>query len=439
MPKLVIEGGAKLKGDVTISGSKNATMPILISTILLDNNFNPSFLNPATTQDIIYVIQTLREVGFDYEILFNKFTAIKFVGQARNIKTNITASKIAGLIRTSILFIGPMLARFGYIKLPFPGGCSIGERKIDIHLDAMTRLGASVFQGDDYAELSAPNGLIGCEMDLRFSSVGASQNIIMACVLAKGTSVISNIATEPEVMSLIAFLQFCGADITLNASVKQVVIKGTNGNPLNPSKKDRNNEFRIPSDRIEIGTFITLAALTDSQLVLHNAHLSDIDNIVGILQKIGCFIQSVQDGLLVSRGLDGIQNCDIETNIHPAFPTDLQPQVTTLFCLGDKKCKITETIFENRFAHVAELLKIGAKMSVDGRDCVIEPVKSFSDETNIELIGHDLRASAAVVMAALARPKGTVTTITNSTQLDRGYDLFDAKLNKCGAKIKRIV
>ncbi len=434
MPKLIIEGGIKPEGEVVISGSKNASMPIIIASMLLSSDALVTLQNSASTQDICYVLQALREVGFGYNFCYNQGCCIKAIGLVKKEQTNITSSKIAGLIRTSVLFMGPMLARFGHAKLPFPGGCSIGERKIDIHLDALTKLGASILQGEDYAELSAPNGLKGCNFELRFASVGASQNIIMAACLAKGQSIIKNIAGEPEVLSLIEFLNLCGASIEYDAQTKTAIINGTGGSLLNPKGEII---FKIPSDRIEAGTFIILAAVTDGKILLKNIKLHEIESFIPQLQNAGCKIEELHNGILASRAQSGLNSFNLETNIHPAFPTDLQPQLTTLFCLASKPAIVTETIFENRFAHIKELNKIGAKAKVDGKICTINPVKSFCSTSNVELIGHDLRASAAVVMAALARPSGTTTTIASTTQLDRGYELFDAKLNKCGAKIKR--
>jgi len=445
MTEFIVEGGCKLSGEVRVSGSKNSSMPVLIASILLNQASlagNITLANVPFCDDVCTVIKILREIGVSFNIEYqNGESLLHFTqGSGGRIVPNIYNINFASLIRTSIIFMGPLLAVCGEAKIPMPGGCRIGERKIDIHLEMAEKMGAELFYGDDFIELKAPNGLNAINTTLRFASVGASHNIIMMCCLANGTSTIQNISIEPEVVCLVEFLQFCGANIALNKSTQTITIVGTEGKQLS-SKPSADKTFTIYSDRIEAGTFVIASAITNSPITLTNCPINLFDSMLSTFANIGIALTKLSETSVFVKLIDGsINACNVKTDIFPAFPTDMQAQVASLLCLANKGnvSTIVENIFESRFSHVMELAKIGANVAVENNTCIIKPVQQFNNQAGIALQGNDLRACAGLIIATMMRGRGVKTIVKNIIQLDRGYEFFEKKLNKLGANIKRV-
>jgi len=326
-------------------------------------------------------------------------------------------------MRAGILVLGPLIAKFGKAKVSLPGGCAIGTRPVDIHLKALSKLGVKykIIQGYVYAK--APNGLIGTNIRFSKISVGATENLIIAACLAKGDTILSNCAIEPEIKDLTNFLNQMGCNVKW-ISKRRVKIKGVN------KVKDLN--YKVMPDRIEAGTYLIAAALTEGKLKITGIDPKIISTEISIIKKIGANIIKRKNEINI-QGKKKIKNINIKTSPYPGFPTDLQAQMMVLLCKASKRSYIREEIFENRFMHVAELNRMGAKISISGNRATIEGNIKFE---SAELMATDLRASVSLILAALAS-KGK-STINRIYHLDRGYEDIEKKLRKVGAKIKRI-
>ena len=333
------------------------------------------------------------------------------------------AYNLVKTMRAGILVLGPLLARFGKAKVSLPGGCAIGTRPVDIHLEALSKLGVKykIIQG--YVHATAPKGLIGANIKFPKISVGATENLIIAASLAKGKTILSNCAIEPEIKDLVNFLNKMGCNIKWTAK-RTVKIKGVN------TVKELN--YEVMADRIEAGTYLIAAALTEGSLNIIGIDPKIINTEINILKKIGAkIIQKKKE--IVIQGSKKIKNMNIKTAPYPGFPTDLQAQMMVLLCKANKRSYIREEIFENRFMHVAELNRMGAKISIKGNKAAIEGNINFEAA---ELMATDLRASVSLILAALiSKGKSTINRIYH---LDRGYENIEKKLNQVGAKIKRI-
>ena len=416
MKKLEVFGVAKLKGQIKISGSKNASLPILAATLL--SNKKISLTNLPKVKDIETMLQLLKSFGSTIKI--NKKRIV--IENKQKLKT-FASYNLVKTMRAGILVLGPLLAKFSKAKVSLPGGCAIGTRPIDIHLKALSKLGVKYKINQGYVHANAPKGLIGTNIKFPKISVGATENLIIAASLAKGKTILSNCAIEPEIKDLVNFLNKMGCNIKWIAK-RKVKIEGVT--------KVYQLDYQVMPDRIEAGTYFIASALTGGNLKVTGINPSIIKTEINVLKKIGAKIFQKKNEISI-YGNKKINSVNIKTSPYPGFPTDLAAQIMVLLCKANKKSYIREEIFENRFMHVAELNRMGAKISINGNKAEIEGNIIFKAA---ELMATDLRASASLVLAALnAKGKSTISRIYH---LDRGYEDIEKKLQKIGAKIKRI-
>ena len=416
MQKLEVFGAKKLKGQIKISGSKNASLPILAATLLSDKKINLS--NIPKVKDIETMLELLKSLG----------SKIKFKNNKININNSKQSKKFASYnlvktMRAGILVLGPLLGKFGSAKVSLPGGCAIGTRPIDIHLKALSKLGVKFKIVGGYVYADAPKGLIGSDIKLSKISVGATENLIIAACFAKGRTVLSNCAIEPEIKDLVNFLIKMGCRIEW-VSKRKIKIFGIS--------QVKDISYSVMFDRIEAGTYLIAAALTNGNLKIQNLEPSIIKTEIDTLRKIGAKIKIKKNSLHII-GKSEIKNINVKTAPYPGFPTDLQAQIMVLLCKAKKTSYIKEDIFENRFMHVAELKRMGARITIKGNVAIISGKTNF---LGAELMATDLRASVSLVLAALnAKGKSIINRIYH---LDRGYENIERKLKKIGAKIRRI-
>ncbi len=416
MQKLEVFGANKLKGKVKISGSKNASLPILAATLL--SSKKNYIINLPKVKDIETMLILLESLGSKIKKIGNKI----LIDNTNQNKT-FASYNLVKTMRAGILVLGPLLARFKEAKVSSPGGCSIGLRPIDIHLKALSKLGVKYKINQGYVIARAPRGLKGAKIRFPKISVGATENLIIAASLAEGTSILSNCAIEPEIKDLVNFLKQIGCNIKW-ISRRSVKIKGVN--------KVYETTFPVMFDRIEAVTYLIAAAITKGNLRVQNIDPKIIKTEIDILKKIGSKIIVKKNEVQIMRGKN-IKNMKIKTAPYPGFPTDLQAQMMVLLCKANKSSTITEDIFENRFMHVAELNRMGAKISTNGNKAIIKGNINFAPA---ELMATDLRASVSLILAALtAKGKSIINRIYH---LDRGYENIEKKLKKVGAKIRRI-
>ena len=416
MQKLEVFGANKLKGEINISGSKNASLPILAATLL--TNKKVYLDNLPKVKDIETMINLLRSLGSKTK--FNKKNLV--VDNSKQNK-NFASYNLVKTMRAGILVLGPLLAKFGRAKVSLPGGCAIGTRPVDLHLKALSKLGVKykIIQG--YIHATAPKGLIGTKITFSKISVGATENLIIAATLAKGTTILKNCAIEPEIKDLTNFLIKLGCNLKW-LSNRTIRIKGV--------KNTHEIKYSVMFDRIEAGTYLVAAAATEGNLRIKKVIPEIIKTEINILKKIGAKIV-VKKNQIHIYGNKKIRNTNIKTAPYPGFPTDLQAQIMVLLCKANKKSLIKEDIFENRFMHVSELNRMGAKILIEGNKALIEGNIKF---TAAELMATDLRASVSLILAALTtRGKSIINRIYH---LDRGYENIEKKLKKVGAKIRRI-
>ena len=416
MQKLEVFGANKLKGEINISGSKNASLPILAATLL--TNKKVYLDNLPKVKDIETMINLLRSLGSKTK--FNKKNLV--VDNSKQNK-NFASYNLVKTMRAGILVLGPLLAKFGRAKVSLPGGCAIGTRPVDLHLKALSKLGVKykIIQG--YIHATAPKGLIGTKITFSKISVGATENLIIAATLAKGTTILKNCAIEPEIKDLTNFLIKLGCNLKW-LSNRTIRIKGV--------KNTHEIKYSVMFDRIEAGTYLVAAAATEGNLRIKKVIPEIIKTEINILKKIGAKIV-VKKNQIHIYGNKKIRNTNIKTAPYPGFPTDLQAQIMVLLCKANKKSLIKEDIFENRFMHVSELNRMGAKILIKGNKALIEGNIKF---TAAELMATDLRASVSLILAALTT--GGKSIINRIYHLDRGYENIEKKLKRVGAKIRRI-
>ena len=416
MQKLEVFGAKKLKGQIKISGSKNASLPILAATIL--SNKKIYLKNLPKVKDIKTMITLLESLGA--KIKFNKQ---KLVIDNSKILKKFVSYNLVKTMRAGILVLGPLLARFGSAKVSLPGGCAIGSRPIDIHLKSLSKLGVNYKIVQGYVHAFAPNGLKGGRIRFSKISVGATENLIIAASLAKGTTILSNCAIEPEIKDLVKFLNQMGCKISW-MSKRTIKIIGV---------KDLNSAtYAVMFDRIEAGTYLIAGASTEGNLKIRNITPDIIKTEINLLKKIGAKIKTSKKEIHII-GKKNIKNINFKTAPYPGFPTDLQAQMMVLLCKANKKSTVTEDIFENRFMHVAELNRMGANIIIKGNKAIINGNTNFK---SAELMATDLRASVSLVLAALnARGRSIINRIYH---LDRGYESIEKKFKNVGGKIKRI-
>ena len=418
MKKLEVFGAVKLKGEIKISGSKNASLPILASTLLSDKKI--SLTNIPRVKDVETMIKLLESMGS--KIKKSKNGNSLLIQNNTKIKTEASYN-LMSTMRAGIIVLGPLLARFGKAKVSSPGGCSIGVRPIDIHLEALKSMGAKYKIVDGYVYANAKNGLTGAKIKFPKISVGATENLMIAACLARGQTILSNCAIEPEIKDLSNFLISIGAQIKWIGK-RQVKIIGV--------KNFKESNYKIMFDRIEAGTMLVAAAVNQNNLKIKGIDPRIISTEINILKKVGAKIIQRKDEIHI-QGSKKIKNINIKTSPYPGFPTDLQAQMMVLLCRANKKSVIKEDIFENRFQSVSELRRMNAKIEVKGNKAIIKGNTIFK---GAQVMATDLRASASLVLAALCAKGKTI--ISRIYHLDRGYEDIEKKLKKVGAKIRRV-
>ena len=418
MQKLEITGGRRIFGTIKISGSKNATLPILASTILTEQKI--TLTNVPVVKDVETMVGLLRTIGST--VTLNKKTKKIKIENKKKLKT-FAPYHLLKTMRAGVLVLGPLLAKYGSAKVSLPGGCAIGSRPIDLHLNALKKMGAKIKIKDGYVLASATNGLKGNIIKFPRISVGATENILIACCYAKGKSKLRNCASEPEVLDLVNFLKKLGCKITWTGK-RSLDIEGV--------KELKSTNYKVIFDRIEAGTYIIAAALTDGHLKIKNIDPKVISCEINFLRKMGVRIIKKKNFVIIScnKKLKGL---NITTKPYPGFPTDLQAQLMVLMINSEGVSTIKENIFENRFMHVSELRRMGAHIEVNGNKAKIFGTKKLN---GAELMATDLRASVSLVLAGLIAQ--TKTVVNRIYHLDRGYEKLEKKLSKCGAQIKRL-
>lgn len=415
MHKLVIEGPVSLKGRVAISGAKNAALPILFASILLDEPV--VYLNVPDLRDIYTTVGLLNILGCQCSFAN---------GRVEVVPGRLSPEAPYDLVKTmraSILCLGPLLARLGVARVALPGGCAIGARPVNLHLCALERMGARFELKDGYVNGSCRGRLKGARIIFDFPTVGGTENLLMAAALAEGETILENAAREPEVVDLARFLTACGAQIA-GAGTSVIHIQGV--------ERLHGCTYSIMPDRIEAGTFMLAAAITDGDLVLENCPLTEMEAVIAKFLDMGLEVSAQPDGVR-ARMKGELRGVDITTQPHPGFPTDLQAQVMAVLCVAHGSSTIRETIFENRFMHVQELTRLGAEIRLSGNTAVIRGAGAFR---GAPVMASDLRASASLVLAALAAEG--VTEIERIYHLDRGYERIEDKLRPLGARIRRV-
>ncbi|MCL2854480.1 MAG: UDP-N-acetylglucosamine 1-carboxyvinyltransferase [Defluviitaleaceae bacterium] len=416
MGKFVIENSGALHGNVRISGSKNAVLPIIAATLLTDEACQIHDVPKLT--DVLIMQELIEDLGGKTSWENNEALNI----QAASISKTQVSYELCTKMRASFLVAGPLLARMKEVKISLPGGCPIGSRPVDLHLKGLAALGAEISQEHGYIHAKADK-LVGANIYLDFPSVGATENIMMAAVLAEGQTTIQNCAVEPEIVDLSNFLTSMGAKIR-GSGTDTIRITGVD-------KLKGTNHTIIP-DRIEAGTFMIAAAITGGEVFLENVVIDHLKPAIAKLREAGVEIEEGEAGLNI-KGATQRQPIDIKTLPYPGFPTDMQAQFLSLLTVTPGTNLVTETVFENRFMHVPELIRMGADIKIDSRSAIIEGVAQL---TGTQVKASDLRAGAALMLAALAAT-GT-TEIHDIYHVDRGYHHFDQKLRSLGAKITRV-
>ncbi|MBL6946854.1 MAG: UDP-N-acetylglucosamine 1-carboxyvinyltransferase [Rhodospirillales bacterium] len=425
MDRIAIRGGNPLNGVIPIGGAKNASLPLMAASLLTDETLVLS--NLPHLADISTMAHLLAELGV--EIAMNGdapnggHSGRTFGLKASEISNTTAPYDLVRKMRASVLVLGPMVARGGKARVSLPGGCAIGTRPVDLHLNALTQLGAEIEINEGYIDAIAPGGLKGDHIVFPMVSVGATENILMAAALADGETVLSNAAREPEVADLAECL------VAMGAEIEGI---GTDTLRIQGRPKLHGAEYTVLPDRIESGTYAVAAAICGGDVELLGARLDLIEAIVDVLRKAGVGIEETKDGIRVSRNSGPLVGTDAMTEPFPGFPTDMQAQFMALMAVADGASMITESIFENRFMHVPELCRMGANINVHGSSAIVRGVPKLS---GAPVMATDLRASVSLVLAGLAAEGETI--VNRVYHLDRGYERIEEKLANCGAEIER--
>ncbi len=421
-----IRGGRPLEGQIHIGGAKNAALPLMAASLLAEGTLTLS--NLPHMADVSTMAHLLAELGVEVG-MNGDATPDGHAGRVFSLAAGATGVTTAPYdlvrkMRASVLVLGPLLARRGRARVSMPGGCAIGTRPVDLHLKALAQLGAEIELSEGYIEASAPGGLKGAHIVFPAVTVGGTENLLMAAVLAEGETVLANAAREPEVADLARCLTAMGAEIE-GIGTDTLTIAGVAG--LHGA------EHAVIPDRIEAGTYAVAAALSGGDLELVGARLELLETVADTLLRAGAEVVESEAGLRVRRGPGPILALDVTTEPFPGFPTDMQAQLTVLMTVAEGASMITETIFENRFMHVPELCRMGADIAVQGSTAVVRGVPGLSGAS---VMATDLRASVSLVLAGLVADGETV--INRVYHLDRGYERLEEKLAACGADIERI-
>jgi UDP-N-acetylglucosamine 1-carboxyvinyltransferase len=417
MEKLLINGGSALKGEINCSGAKNAALPMIAATILSDENI--VLKNLPYLQDITTMFELLGSMGAD--ILLNE--NMDFTISTSALKEKEARYELVKTMRASILVLGPLVAKYGEAKIALPGGCAIGSRPVNYHLDALEQLGATITLKNGYIEANAKK-LVGSQIKFDGITVTGTENIMMAACLAEGTTVLTNVAKEPEIIDLAEFLNQMGAKIS-GAGTDKITIEGVD--------KLHGTEHVIPADRIEAGTYLVAAAVTKGEIVINGINPKRLVKVLDKLNETGAIIETTKNSISLSMSRDKPKPVDITTAPFPEFPTDMQAQFSVINSIADGISNIYETVFENRFMHVQELNRMGSNIQVNGNQAIIEGVDSLY---GAEVMATDLRASASLILAGLCA-KGE-TKVDRIYHIDRGYERIEEKLNYLGANIIRL-
>jgi UDP-N-acetylglucosamine 1-carboxyvinyltransferase len=426
MDKIRIRGGVSLHGTIAVSGAKNAALPLMAACLLTDETLQLS--NLPHLADITTLANLLAQMGVSFGMdghAPNGGHAGRVVSLRAEKITNTTASyDLVRKMRASILVLGPLLARAGHARVSLPGGCAIGTRPVDLHLKGLQQLGATIELREGYIEAEAKQGLVGAEVVFPFVSVGATENLLMAACLAKGETILTNAAREPEVSDLAHCLQAMGADID-GIGTDTLRIRGV--------QRLHGAKHAIIPDRIETGTYAMAAAITGGDIELKGARLDTLNAPVESLRSAGVSVTQTDNGIRVQRTNAPLNGVDVMTEPYPGFPTDLQAQMMVLMATAQGASMITETIFENRFMHVPELRRMGANINLHGGSAMVRGVPKL---TGAPVMATDLRASVSLVLAGLAAEGETI--VNRVYHLDRGYERLEEKLAACGAQVERI-
>ena len=418
MQKLIIKGKKKLSGSINISGSKNATLPILAATLLSDKAI--TLKNVPLVQDVHTMINLLKFIGLNIEIS-KKLKTLK-ISNNKKLKT-VAPYNLLKTMRAGVLVLGPLLAKCRKAKVSLPGGCAIGARPVNLHLFALQKLGAKIKIKNGYIYASAKNGLKGNVIKFPSISVGATENAILAAVSAKGKTIISNCAIEPEIQDMIFFLKKLGCNISF-VGKRKISILG--------NKIFKSTSHDVIFDRIELGTYLIAAALVGKKIVFLKIQPKIIETELKLLKKMGVKMKIYRNKIIVFES-EKINRANIKTESYPGFPTDLQAQIMVLMLRASGTSKITENIFENRFMHVPELRRMGAKIITKKNIAFVTGPINLS---GAEVMATDLRASVSLVLAGLTAENSTI--INRVYHLDRGYENLEKKLKKCKANISRV-
>ncbi|KZN37326.1 UDP-N-acetylglucosamine 1-carboxyvinyltransferase [Pseudoalteromonas luteoviolacea] len=418
MDQFVIQGGTTLNGEVTISGAKNAALPILFAALLADGK--STFSNVPQLRDIVTTEALLRTLGAD----------VSWRGELLEVDGSTVDKVLAPYelvkqMRASVLALGPLLARFGQAQVSLPGGCAIGARPVDLHISGLEKMGAQISVENGYINAQTPTGrrLQGAEIIMETVSVGATENLLMAATLADGTTVLENAAREPEIINLAECLIAMGAKIS-GAGSSRIEIQGV--------ESLAGCEHKILPDRIETGTFLVAAAMSKGEVLCRNTDHSSLEPVLEKLRQANAMVEVSDDSIFVSMKDRELKAVNIKTMPHPGFPTDMQAQFTALNVVANGSATITETIFENRFMHVPELQRMGANIRLEGNTAICDETKHLS---GAQVMATDLRASASLILTGIVAEGETI--VDRIYHVDRGYQKIEDKLSRLGANIKR--
>ena len=417
MEKLLIKGGKSLRGTIKCAGAKNAALPMIAATILSSENVILKDL--PYLQDITTMFELLGSMGA--KIVLNE--NMDFDISSNNLDDTEARYELVKTMRASILVLGPLVARYGRARIALPGGCAIGSRPVNFHLDALEQLGAKIILRNGYIEATS-NELIGTKIKFDGITVTGTENIMMAACLAKGTTYLTNVAKEPEIEDLANLLNAMGADVQ-GAGTDEIVINGVS--------KLNGTSFSIPADRIEAGTYLVAAAVTKGNVNVDGINPERLSKVIQKLEESGADISMTNNSIALSMENSELKPVDITTAPFPEFPTDMQAQFSVMNAIAKGTSNIYETVFENRFMHIQELNRMGCDIEINGNQAVIKGVKSLY---GAEVMATDLRASASLILAGLCAEGQT--TVSRIYHIDRGYERIEEKLNYLGAEILRL-
>jgi UDP-N-acetylglucosamine 1-carboxyvinyltransferase len=416
--KFLVDKSGPLQGEVQISGSKNAVLPIMAAAILTEENCQ--ILDAPVLRDVDVMCKLLGSIGSEVKADYEE-NVVEI--ETKNIIAKEAPYELVKKMRASILVMGPLLARTGKARIALPGGCAIGARPINLHLKGFQALGAEIEEGHGYVEAKADK-LIGANVYLDFPSVGATENIMMAAVLAEGTTIIENVAEEPEIVDLANFLNKMGAKIK-GAGTDTIKIEGV--------ERLHGTKHAVIPDRIETGTFMVAAAITRGNVLIKNVVPDHVKPVIAKLKECGAVIEDGDDGMRVRGDINPLISTDIKTLPYPGFPTDMQSQFMAFLTTVSGPSVVIETVFENRYMHIGELNRMGANIKIEGRSAIIQGERNL---LGAQVISTDLRAGAALVLAGLMA-EGT-TEISEVYHIERGYEDFIEKFRRLGASIRRV-